>query len=182
MAPSVLAPGTSGEVLVGFRVGSSGCWGVETLQVSLEDSSIRIEGNAINSNKPDRACLSVIVYDQQQLMLPALDEGTYDVIAGDLRTTLTVSIDSTSTRENVVYRGPIIFNGCVDKQGLRCALGVPEPILWFTGLPANLDYSKYLVQGEVASENPCENASQCGSELFEKIVAVRTVVEDRLDP
>jgi hypothetical protein len=171
MAPSGIAPDTPANALVSFRIGSSSCWEVETVQVTVIEKTVRIEGNAINHNKPDRVCLLALGYGHQEVTLPALDEGQYEVIAGDLRTTLTVSNDSTSRVENVVYRGRLF------SQDSGCAWGGHGELHWlFTGLPPNLSFDEYLVQGEVTSEDPCGEAP----DFFERIVEVRSVVQSEL--
>ena len=97
-----VAPGSVG---VAYYVGPNGCWGVESIDIALEEGTIRISGTAVDESDGS-SCTQALVYGRDTLALPPLTAGTYRVIAGSLIDTLVVVLTRQRGKAAVRLSGP----------------------------------------------------------------------------
>lgn len=171
-SPSAIAPDETGSAEVTFLVGPNGCWRVEWLTATLRGSQVVIDGGAIDPQRSDGGCTDLWVLKQERIDLPPLAPGSYEIVAGLLRTPLVVTAEPTSVVEKVAYQGTLRFWGPTDLHGSGCAYGGKFFLWLFTGLPLEADEQSCVIQGEVTGNEPCSEVGSFDLNDFNRVVLV----------
>lgn len=173
-APRQVAIENEDSVGVGFVVGTSGCWSLDRIGVTVDGAVLRIDGVAVNRSG-DSPCPTAMVESTTRLDLPNLEPGTYELIAGDLVTRVEVVAAVGDDAIEINYVGRLYG------VGTDCSYGFAGGADFvFDGVPIDLPSSEiYDVRGVVVSSVACDRLDASPNATYVAVTEVEAVASGR---
>lgn len=163
----------SATIEVGFLVGTSACWGLESIGVERSGSTLLVSGVAVDPSGGRDPCAAVVVWAVDTLTLPPLEPGTYLLRACSLLDTLVVEEAPAASARRAVLRGD------VDRFAGTCGrVGAGELDVGLASLPDSLPSGRLLVWGDewTPEEVAADTCDSLPPGRFDFFVSVRRLV------